>query len=293
MTSTNWVKIDSLIARQQRRGIDIRPTLLDMLTDVYVGAADPSPDETAQYAEIALRLISEVDDATRLAVVRRLRDCPHAPPTLVDRLSDPASPFAGARSAPATACEASGSADAAVGRRFFAADAAERRRILADFDGAGSPPPPGDTIRVVASLESSALAGRPGEFIRTLERALQLPRETAERIVNDTGGEPMVVAARALGMPLAVLQRILMFLNPAIGHSVRRVYDLSDLYEQVTPSAARRLTAAWSGSRADERGSGSPPERARRDDSLRAAAVSRPVARALPTMPTRRTQRTS
>ena len=48
-------------------------------------------------------------------------------------------------------------------------------------------------------------------------------------------GEPMLIVAKALGMPSDVLQRILLLVNPAIGTSVRRVFDLSDLYENLAP----------------------------------------------------------
>ena len=60
----------------------------------------------------------------------------------------------------------------------------------------------------------------------------------AERIARDYSGEPIVVAAKALGMPAAMLQRILLFLNPAVGQSVERVYDLARLYDEITQGAA-------------------------------------------------------
>ena len=76
---------------------------------------------------------------------------------------------------------------------------------------------------VIRRLESAALRRNPGEFSRMLERALGVSRGLAERIAHDPSGEPIVVAARALGMTAAVLHRILLFLNPAIGQSVERV----------------------------------------------------------------------
>ena len=54
-----------------------------------------------------------------------------------------------------------------------------------------------------------------------------------------------MVAAKALGMTAAVLQRILLFLNPAIGQSVERVYDLARLYDELTPAAAERMLTIW------------------------------------------------
>ena len=72
-----------------------------------------------------------------------------------------------------------------------------------------------------------------------LERALGIGRELAERIAGDHSGEPIVVAAKALGMKAAVLQRILLFLNPAIGQSVERVYDLAQLFDELVAGGGR------------------------------------------------------
>ena len=58
-------------------------------------------------------------------------------------------------------------------------------------------------------------------------------------------GETVVIAAKALLMPPAMLQRILLLLNPVIGQSVARVYELSALYGEITTSAVLRLLAIW------------------------------------------------
>jgi hypothetical protein len=289
VTDMDSSKLDGLIERQQRRGIDIRPTLLRMLTDVYVSRPDHSVQERTDYVGFALKLIAEVDPATCATVARLLHGHPDAPGAVLDRLEERA------RVVPDAGIDAGNDPDIAPARRFFVASADERRSILAAFDTVDHGPPPArqpasDTI---LSLERSALAGHPGDFIRELERALELPRETAERIVNDLGGEPMVAAARALGMPLAVLQRVLMFLNPAVGHSVRRVYDLSALYEDVTPAAARRLVAAWSTAGTIDRVAPATAREYRDDGSLRAVATARPAEHAPQAMPQRRLQRSS
>jgi hypothetical protein len=65
----------------------------------------------------------------------------------------------------------------------------------------------------------------------------------AGRITRDQSGEPVVVAARALGMPAAV--RVLLFLNPAIGQSIGRVHDLSRLFDELTSQASERMVAIW------------------------------------------------
>jgi hypothetical protein len=71
--------------------------------------------------------------------------------------------------------------------------------------------------------------------------------------MDDTSGEPIVVVAVALGMPAAVLQRILLCLNPAVSRSVQRVYDLALLQEQIEPDMALRLVAIWQASRRAEK----------------------------------------
>ncbi len=54
-------------------GVDIRPTLLRVLTDLYVQANAHTGDEERQFVELTSRLIHEVDDATR-AELRQLAE---------------------------------------------------------------------------------------------------------------------------------------------------------------------------------------------------------------------------
>jgi hypothetical protein len=49
-------------------------------------------------------------------------------------------------------------------------------------------------------------------------------------------------------MPSAIFQRILLFLNPAIGSSVNTVYRLSRLYDRLSERSALIMLAAWRGS---------------------------------------------
>ena len=42
-----------------------------------------------------------------------------------------------------------------------------------------------------------------------------------------------------------VLYRILMFVNPAVGHSVARVHALATLYDDMTVAAADGMVAIW------------------------------------------------
>src|SRR5712691_8696710 len=84
---------DGLITLSRREGVDIRPTLLRVLTDLYVQANAHSGDEARQFVELTSRLIDEVDDATRAAVRARLAIYPGTPADVLKRLGlKPAAP---------------------------------------------------------------------------------------------------------------------------------------------------------------------------------------------------------
>lgn len=260
MRSVLFPGLDSLVGLA-RHGVDVKPTLLRVLTDLYVQKSTHSHDEECQYVELALRLIDAVDAETRATVARRLANYPNAPQEILSRLRSESLPPGGqAKPArPPTAAldetlpaspgtEETVAEAAALTDRFFAADSQGRLHILAALDAQGPlefTATPVPTADVTHQFEASALAGRPSEFIRALEHALGVTRTLAETIVNDPSGEPLLVAARALAIPIDVLQRILLFVNPAIGHSVRRVYALTALYDTISPAGALRLVATW------------------------------------------------
>jgi hypothetical protein len=50
---------------------------------------------------------------------------------------------------------------------------------------------------------------------------------------------------QGLNLPSDVLQRMLLFMNPHVGQSVDRVYQLAKLYGEISVDAARRLIAIW------------------------------------------------
>jgi hypothetical protein len=233
--------LDGLVDLACRDGVDIRPTLLRVLTDLYVQKPTHGADEEIQYVELALGLIDAVDAPTRAAVAARLSAYPAAPVAILRRLGG----VQPAADAPAS-IEAKSEIDLA--ELFFAASVDERRLILTNLDAAAPstarprPPVSGD---VIGRLETAALQRNVNEFCRTLERALGIGRALAERIARDASGEPIVVAARALGVKAAVLQRILLFLNSQVGQSVERVFDLARLYDELTPAAAERMLAIW------------------------------------------------
>jgi hypothetical protein len=59
-TSPLFPGFDGLMSLSRREGVDIRPTLLRVLTDLYVQADAHSADEARQFIELSLRLIDEV-----------------------------------------------------------------------------------------------------------------------------------------------------------------------------------------------------------------------------------------
>ncbi|HEY5217768.1 MAG TPA: DUF2336 domain-containing protein [Pseudolabrys sp.] len=241
LKSSAYPPLDGLLDLACRDGVDIRPTLLRVLTDLYVQKPTHSPDEETQYVELALGLIETVDEPTRAAVIARLSAYPAAPAAILDRLAGTAAPEI---PVPAKA-ETVDLVDL-----FFAAGGEERRLILANLEASAGTPdrnrhlPPASS-EVIRRLEAAALQRNPGEFSRMLERALGISRALAERITRDGSGEPVVIVAKALGMKAAVLQRILLFLNPAVGESIERVYDLANLFDELTPVAAERMLAIW------------------------------------------------
>jgi hypothetical protein len=277
-----------------RAGVDMRPTLLRVLTDLYMQKLSHTPDEERHYTELALRLLDGVDVPTRAAVAARLAR--HLSPprrviqSLVNDLPEIAAPLrAHPLLQPPKPVEMSprhptvmpsddlGSpekelepAEAASPRRvvdsttaselnelFFAADANERGLILRGLE-AVAPLPAGPIVvsrdpAVGQRLETTALARNREEFAQCLAQALHIPRDQARRIARDNLGESIVIAAKALNVPRGPLYRILMFVNPAVGHSVERVHALATLYDEMTNATAEGIVAIWQSLKSDER----------------------------------------
>ncbi len=313
-----WIcpSFDGLLDLAQRDGVDIRPTLLRVLTDSYIAHDRHTPEEERQYTELTLRLIDECDIATRAAIAARLASYPAAPRSIILQLArdvlavaepvlrhssvltaadreaitgchesadeslfeDDPPPV---QAAPALAPVTTGAAAAAAVRvaappapavpipakaadepppqddapdavelceLFFAAGGPERRLILLNLDYAITEPAELSAPFQRADIwrfESAALRHETETVMRELQRALGVSARQARRIVEDELGEPIAVAAKAMNMPTDVLHRVLLFLNFKIGQSVDRVYQLADLYTEISVVSARRLVAIW------------------------------------------------
>ena len=264
--------------------IDMRPTLLRVLTDLYLQRATHTPEDERYYTELALRLIEAADTGTRAALAERLATYAAAPRLLVLRLARDRievaravlgqSPVLTKDDLDAIAAELGGPHAELIAARaldniplsqaqqqqrgaqqalelaelFYAAGAVERRWILLNMDYAIiAPCKPAPTMQRadIWRLETAALQHQTETVVRELARALGLSREQINRILNDGGGEPIVVAARAMNLPADVLQRMLLFLKAEVGRSVDRVYELSELFTQLSVASARRMLAIW------------------------------------------------
>jgi hypothetical protein len=141
---------------------------------------------------------------------------------------------------------------AEISDMFFGAGASERALILHNLPEtplkASARIPATRAARAVETLEMAAFAADIENFTLELGEALILPTRIATQVVNDPGGEPLACAAKALDMPSAVFQRVLMFLNPELGSSVNHVYRLSRLYDKLSERSALIMLAAWRGS---------------------------------------------
>ncbi len=266
---------DGLMTLSRREGVDIRPTLLRVLTDLYVQASAHSDDEARQFVELTSRLIDQVDDATRAAVRARLAIYPGTPAEVLQRLglkpassdrrvplaaaipaqlvaAPPAKPPSEAQLRMASNMSMQPKDAAEINDMFFRASAGERALILhnlADTPLRASPRiPAARAARAIETLEMAAFAVDVENFTLELGETLILPSRVAAQVVNDPGGEPLACAARALDMPSAVFQRVLLFLNPEFGTSVNTVYRLSRLYDRLSERSALVMLAAWRGS---------------------------------------------
>jgi len=153
--------------------------------------------------------------------------------------------------APKTLTATSASIANELNQIFFAANAHERRLILLNLHVAvplaAEPTRIAHDPSVGLRLEVAALARKRQDFVQELAQSLKISREQARRIVDDKLGEPIVIAAKALGVRRDRLYRILLFVNTAVGHSVERVHALAQLYDEITFEVAQDLVTTWQG----------------------------------------------
>jgi hypothetical protein len=265
MEVTDEPNLNGLVELANRDGVDVRPTVLRVMTDLYIQKPRHTEQEEQHFTELALRLIDLVDSNTRAIVAEKIAGYPAAPAAVRHRLLRE---LISVRSPAATEC--SSLAEAApsdeLSELFFAANAEERRLILLNLPYAAIAPiepiASGIALESAHRLEAAALGHNSELFAREIERVLGIARTHARRLYEDTSGEPIVVACVALGIPSTVLQRILLCLSPEISQSVQRVYELALLQEEIEVGAALRMVAIWRASHPAEKRSASRPSNA-------------------------------
>jgi Uncharacterised protein conserved in bacteria (DUF2336) len=260
---------DGLMNLAKREGVDIRPTLLRVLTDLYVQAPGHSAEEQQHYVELASRLIDQVDEATRNVVRARLAVYSETPIEIRERLGLstparlPSSVIAPAPPQPQSPQDERAAdrhpvkllmqpSDAAsIDEMFSAAGPSERIQILRSLES--SPLRPAARIeprragRAVAVLERAAFARDKAAFAAELSDALMLPASVGERIVADHSGELLACAAKTLAMPAEIFQRVLLFLKAEWSSSVISVFRLARLYDSLSDQAALIMLSVWRG----------------------------------------------
>jgi uncharacterized protein (DUF2336 family) len=196
----------------------------------------------ARVAEVLIRNA----DAETLRVLIARDDCPlddgmlallAARPQVIAALA-PA--LAGRRALPAPMLFALFLDLDAAGR--MEAIAAAEARALGELARKGDPRVLNASFKpaVLKSLVDAALSGGVAVFAAHLAYALALPGDTAARLVDDEGGEALVVALRALGTGDSESGRILVRL---LGGRVplERLRQLIALHDRITPRAAMLL----------------------------------------------------
>ncbi len=87
MESGSLSSLDNLTHLGFRDGVDMRPTLIRVLTDLYVQKLAHTLEEKRHYTELALRLLDAVDVTTRIAVAERLARHLSPPVRVIARLA--------------------------------------------------------------------------------------------------------------------------------------------------------------------------------------------------------------
>ena len=277
--------IEDLVDLGQGSEIDMRPTLLRVLTDLYVQRPAHTPEDERYYTELASRLMDAADPAARRRLAERLASYPSAPRALIARLArdsiEVAAPILRYSSClnqsdlAAVAAELGGRHAEIIEQRRSAltpagggAELARSRscqrscrafravlrsgRCRAPFDPASldyAPVPPIPPSAFVHRsdawrLEAAALRHNTEVLVRESSNASWAYRE--RKHVACCGTIPANQCwslPRRWIYPTDVLQRMLLFMKPRVGQSVDRIYELTELYREVSVAAARRLIA--------------------------------------------------
>lgn len=237
------------------RGSDIRAPLLQTLVDLYLQKPLHTEEEERHFTELALRLLDNSPVETRTAVARSLAAYAAVPAAVLQRLAEDMpevtaalrSPSPSQRIAMPTVRQPPSGAE--LTDLFFAAPSEDRRLILVNLSYAA--PVFADRAPITAPkdaarrLEIAALSRRADTVANAIGQWLGITPALARRIVCDPWGEPIVAAAKALDITTETVERVLLFLKPTIGRSVRLVYELVTLFDEIEIEAALTLVELW------------------------------------------------
>lgn len=199
MQSVNLAGLDSLADLGTRSGVDMRPTLLRVLTDLYVQKLAHTPDEERHYTELALRLLDSVDVTTRAVVATRLARHLTPPLKVIQRL---------ARDLPAIA-EPIRSHPALTAR--LPAEAPPAPAAQPVIDAAASEPPARDIREDYALLPAADLSAPIATDVAVELNELFFAASAEERrliLLNLDVVAPFTTGRIALSRDLAILQRL-------------------------------------------------------------------------------------
>ena len=294
-----------IIAEKLGRRSDVSAALIRMLADDEPEVAAPLLARSPQLDDAILARLAEKSESHRAAIARR-GDLTRA---LVARLAETGGPETAAalaanqalrfdpplvarlverlRDVPAAArafVEREDVAGADAAPLFLTASEAGRRKILDGLETQSGPGRNGgDPLTAALAGDAGELfydhaaAGRPADIVASLAKLLRLSPALAETVAADAGGEPLLVALKALRIADDMIVSILIHAIPAVGHSLSRLRALAKLAPTFGPATADRLVATWRGEpiRAD-RVPQLVTERPRRDEIRPAAAAQTP-----------------
>ncbi|MEZ5839486.1 MAG: hypothetical protein R3D02_03315 [Hyphomicrobiales bacterium] len=127
--------------------------------------------------------------------------------------------------------------------------------------------------RIGRELIALAAADREDDMVCCLAAALRVPDTLAGRILGDADGEPLMVAARALGVGEEVASELAIACQAGGAAGRRDFLTLVKFFRQLSKGVADRLITGWLTA---ETAKGAPADTSRRrDDGVRAAATSR------------------
>ena len=84
--SDDMLPVETLQRLARQDGVDTRPILVRVVTDLFVQREHHSPEEIAQFEELVIGLLGAVGVEARAAVARKLADEPRTPAALVAKL---------------------------------------------------------------------------------------------------------------------------------------------------------------------------------------------------------------